>query len=98
MSSSKGPKVQAPDDWRTFIIIPDDYAAYRNDIIFMLEPITSMWDGHLNHVTVVTSRAEMDPLATRPIHAFSHRAGPKGRDFEKNKIDNMLSMNVIGLA
>lgn len=41
-SSSKGARIQVPDDWRSSINISDGYAANRDDFIGILKPLESM--------------------------------------------------------
>lgn len=57
--------------------------------------IKSVLDGHLDHVAAATHRVELDPPETRLIHTASYPAGTKAKDFEKNEIDNILSLNVV---
>lgn len=89
-SSTKGAEIQALDDWRSSINIPDDYASYREDIDDMFEPFKSMWDGHFGHITSATHRVVLDPPATMPTHFVPYRAGQKARDFKRNEVENML--------
>lgn len=74
--------------------IPGDHATYRDNFIRLLELFRFTWDGYLGHIRTAPSRVELDPPITKPIHSVPYRAGPKTRDFEKNEINNMLSMNV----
>lgn len=93
--SRKGDISQARDDWRSTINILDDYAAYCEALIHVMEPLKSICDGLLDYVTSATHRVELDLPGRRPLNFVPCRAGPRARDFEKNEIENMLSMNVI---
>lgn len=57
-----------------------------------------MWMGRVGHVTNATHRVELDSPATSLIPSAPYRAGLKATDFEKNEIDNMLSINVVETA
>lgn len=61
----------------------------------MIKPFKSIWDAPLGHITTAAHKVVWNQPATRPIQSFSYWAGPKARNFEKNRISNMLLMNVI---
>lgn len=94
-SSPEDAMIEVSDDWHNSISIWHDYTAYCGDFIQMLERFKSMWYGNLCHVTTTNHRDESDPRATTAVHSVVYRAGQKPRDLDKNKIHNMLSVNVI---
>lgn len=53
-----------------------------------------MWDGRLGKVQKVKHSIKTDPEDTRPIKSAPYRAGPKGRELEKEEIEKLVSMNV----
>ena len=61
----------------------------------MLSEFAEMWDGQLGTITAAKHRIDLDPPDSIPIHSVPYRAGPKAREFEKQEIQKMLSMNVI---
>lgn len=50
-SSPKGAEIQTPGRWSRNINVTGEYRAYRHEFIHMLEPIESMWDRNLSHIT-----------------------------------------------
>lgn len=98
MFSAKDAMIQAQEDWRSFINIPDDYGTYRNDFIRILYAFKSVCNRHLGHIKIATHKVYLDPSATGLLHSVLYRAGPKTIDFEKSKIDNKLSKNEIKSA
>lgn len=72
-----------------------DYAADHDGFIIMLQPLKSVCDGHLGHVTTATHKVEFNPHTARPIHSYLFQTVPKERDSEENKIDKMVSMNIM---
>lgn len=53
-----------------------------------------MWDGYLGRISTVNHRIDLRLLNMCPIQLVPYRARPRTRDFEKSKIDNMLTINV----
>jgi Reverse transcriptase (RNA-dependent DNA polymerase) len=66
----------------------------RVEVLRMLEPHHSMWDGRLGTVSATTHRIKMVP-GSKPVHAQPYGAGAKARAAEKTEIDQMLAQNII---
>lgn len=90
-----GPKIQQPGNWDVSVHIKYDEGTCRNGFIRMLESFTSMRDGRLGHTTTAIHGIVLDSPTTMQKHSITYLAGTKEREFEKNKIDNMPSINVI---
>lgn len=73
-------------------MIPDEYSGNGEKCIFMLTQFESMWNGHLASIKARQHRIELD---CRPIHSAPHDAERKAIEFEKQKIDQMLEMDVF---
>ena len=83
----------APDSWHDKVRIGSDYQPYRKEILEMLEPFSSMWDGHLGLIRGVEHRIELKP-GTRPFHSSPYRAGPDLRQFEGHEIERLVADDV----
>lgn len=98
LPSSESAKIQASDDCRNSINLPDNCGTYRDGFIRMLQTMRSTWHGCFRHTTSPTDRVKLYPQAAKPIHSGSYRARPKAREFEKNEMDDRLSINVYESA
>lgn len=61
----------------------------------MLEPHESIWNEHLGPIAIANHKVKLDRTAKKPVNSVARPAGPKARDFEKDRIHNMISTNVI---
>lgn len=86
--------MEVPNGWRYYIGIPDEYALYRDDLIYRLQTFKWRWNRHLGNLITFKHSVELDPPATRPIHSVQYCAVPKEKDFDQNDIDYMPAMNV----
>lgn len=68
---------------------------YHQAFIHMLEAFKSIWEELSGHMTTVTYTVELDQPVRRPVHSILYQHKPRARDYEKNKLGNMLSMNGI---
>ena len=50
-----------------------------------MEPLWSMWDGHLGCINTTEHRIDLEPNA-RCVHKATYRVGPAARQFEKSEI------------
>lgn len=52
----------------------------------------------MSQITFTTHSVQLDPPATKLTNSVLYQAGPKARDFKKNKFDNMLLINLTDPA
>lgn len=47
--------------------------------------LESMWDGHFGWICVANHRVKLVDGETKPVSLAPYRAGPKSREFKKNR-------------
>lgn len=82
-------------DWRKNVELLGKYSAYRDEIIYMMDKLDSIWDGHIGRIKEVKHRIELTLETDRPIHISLYPAGPAARQFQKWEIDKMVAQGVI---
>lgn len=75
--------------------VPDKYASNRDEFGNMLGPFTSMWEGHIEGVSTVKHRVDVETSSMCAVHSVLYRAAPKARDLKKSETNNVSAMNVI---
>lgn len=82
-------------------LIPSSYqmiVVHIAKYIHMLEPLKSLWNGHLRHITTNTFIVEQDPLAERPMNSFPYRYKRKIKVSQNIYINNIPSLKIINSA
>lgn len=54
-----------------------------------------MWDGHFGGFNVAKHRFELSPVDAKRIQSLLYKASPKACEFDRIKVNKMLSRKVI---
>lgn len=64
----------------------------------MLTQVESMWHRNFGSKEVMQHRIDLENTDIQPIYSAPYHAGPQARELEKQKMNQMLAMDVIGSA
>lgn len=76
----------------------ETYAEWKVRFMEMMSEYKSMWDEYLGISTVGKYRINLNPSDALHIHATPNRAGPRQRQLEIEKIEQMFRVGVDELA
>lgn len=77
--------------WREAAHISKKYSAYRTEFMDLLIKLQSIWGGNLGRIIVLKNRIKPPDESIERVHLAPYCAGPKSREFDKLKIEKMLS-------
>lgn len=83
-NSSSAPTLEhkKTKEWRESKSIPSEYSEYQDEVLKILEPFASMWDGRLGSISAVEHPISLNLPYIRLLYSTLYRTGPKARGFE----------------
>lgn len=84
-------------DWNNEINFNEDYSDLREEFLDMMWEFPGMWEYRLGAVRKLKNSIETDLSDDRTIRSATYSAENKAREFKKEEIEQLVSMNAAEL-